>query len=52
MGQAPHGSAGTTEAVDSHFEDEAIPWGVRGYVAYPISNRRLEQMMEERRRGG
>ena len=32
----------------SHFEREVILWGVRRYVAYPISHRRLEEMMEER----
>ena len=32
----------------SHFEREAILWAVRWYVAYPISYRQLEEMMEER----
>jgi transposase-like protein len=32
----------------SHFEREVIPWGVRWYVAYPISYRQLEEMMDER----
>ena len=32
----------------SHFEHDAILWGVRWYVAYPISYRQLEEMMEER----
>jgi len=32
----------------SHFEREVIPWGVRWYVAYPISYRQLEEMMQER----
>jgi transposase-like protein len=32
----------------SHFEREVILWGVGRYVAYPISYRRLEEMMEER----
>jgi transposase-like protein len=32
----------------SHFEREIILWGVRWYVAYPISYRKLEEMMEER----
>ena len=32
----------------SHFERDVIPWGVRWYVAYPISYRQLEEMMEER----
>ena len=31
----------------SHFEREVILWGVRWYVAYPISYRQLEEMMEE-----
>ena len=33
-----------------HFERDVILWCVRWYVAYPISYRRLEEMMEERRR--
>ena len=32
----------------SYFEREVILWGVRWYVAYPISYRQLEEMMEER----
>jgi putative transposase len=32
----------------SHFEREIILWGVRWYVAYPISYRQLEEMMDER----
>jgi putative transposase len=32
----------------SHFEREIILWGVRWYVAYPISYRHLEEMMGER----
>src|SRR5689334_1678854 len=32
----------------SHFEREIILWGVRWYVAYPISYRQLEEMMQER----
>lgn len=32
----------------SHFEREVILWGVRWYVAYPISYRHLEEMMQER----
>ena len=32
----------------SHFEHDVILWGVRWYVAYPISYRQLEEMMEER----
>ncbi len=32
----------------SHFEKEIILWGVRWYVAYPLSCRQLEEMMEER----
>ena len=31
-----------------HFEKEIIPWGVRWYVAYPISYRQLVEMMGER----
>jgi len=32
----------------SHFEREVILWGVRWYVAYPMSYRQLEEMMGER----
>jgi len=32
----------------SHFEREVIMWGIRWYVAYPISYRQLEEMLEER----
>jgi len=32
----------------NHFEKEIILWGVRWYVAYPISYRQLEEMMGER----
>jgi putative transposase len=32
----------------SHVEREVILWGVRWYVAYPISYRQLEEMMQER----
>jgi putative transposase len=31
----------------SHFERHVILWAVRWYVAYPISYRQLEEMMEE-----
>jgi transposase-like protein len=33
---------------DSHFEKDIILWGVRWYVAYPISYRQLEAMLGER----
>jgi putative transposase len=33
---------------DSHFEWDIVLWGVRWYVAYPISYRQLEEMMEDR----
>ena len=32
----------------SQFEKEIVLWGVRWYVAYPISYRQLEEMMGER----
>jgi len=32
----------------SHFEKEIILWGIRWYVAYPLSYRQLEEMMRER----
>ena len=31
----------------SQFERDIILWGVRWYVAYPISYRQLEEMMQE-----
>jgi transposase-like protein len=37
-----------TEFKGSHFKRDVILSGVRWYVAYPISYRQLEQMMEER----
>jgi putative transposase len=46
-----NGSSGTGTMIEfkgSHFEREVILWGVRWYVAYPISYRQLEEMMEER----
>ena len=32
----------------NHFGKEIMLWGVRWYVAYPISYRQLEEMMGER----
>lgn len=32
----------------SQFERDVVLWGVRWYVAYPISYRQLEKMMQER----
>ena len=32
----------------SQFERDIILWGVHWYVAYPISYRQLEEMMQER----
>ena len=32
----------------SHFENDIILWAIRWYVAYPISYRHLEEMMQER----
>jgi transposase-like protein len=31
----------------SHFERDGILWAVRWYLAYPISYRQLEEMMEQ-----
>jgi putative transposase len=42
------GWQGMIEFTGSHFEREVILWGVRWYVAYPISYRQLEEMMDER----
>jgi transposase-like protein len=35
------------ESKGSHFERAVILWAVRWYVAYPISYRQLEEVMEE-----
>ena len=32
----------------SQFEKKIILWEVRWYVAYPLSSRQLEEMMQER----
>lgn len=32
----------------SHCEKEIMLWGIRGYVASPISYRQVEEMMRER----
>ena len=32
----------------SHFAKDIILWGIRWYVAYPISYRQVEEMMRER----
>ena len=42
------GRSTMVEFKGSHFEREIILWGVRWYVAYPISYRQLEEMMKER----
>src|SRR6202043_2944391 len=44
------GSAGwmvTIAFKGSHFERDVILWGVRWYVAYPLSYRQIEEMMAE-----
>src|SRR5271154_309789 len=38
----------TIEFKGSHFERDVILWGVRWYVAYPVSYRQIEEMMGER----
>jgi putative transposase len=38
----------TMDFKGSHFERDIVLWGVRWYVAYPISYRQLEEMMEDR----
>jgi hypothetical protein len=42
------GGSGVVDFKGSHFEKEIILWGVRWYVAYPISYRQLEEMVQER----
>jgi putative transposase len=41
-------SGGMINFKGSQFEREIIMWGVRWYVAYPMSYRQLEEMMQER----
>jgi putative transposase len=48
LGSIAAGSATVVDFKGSHFEREIVLWGVRWYVAYPISYRQLEEMMEER----
>ena len=36
----------------THFPPEVILMGVRWYVAYPLSTRHVEELMEERGGGG
>jgi len=38
----------TIEFKGSHFERDVILWGVRWYVAYPLSYRQIEEMMQGR----
>ncbi len=47
-GRFGSGSPTVIDFKGSHFEREIVLWGVRWYVAYPISDRQLEEMMEER----
>ncbi len=41
------GQQAMVEFKGSHFERDVILWAVRRYVAYPISDRQLEEMMNE-----
>jgi putative transposase len=47
-GNGVGGTAAMIKFKGSHFEREVILWGVRWYVAYPISYRQLEEMMQDR----
>ena len=38
----------STEFKGSHFERDVILWGVCWYVAYPLSYRQIEEMMQDR----
>ena len=40
--------AGVNRGKGSHFEQDVILWGIRWYVADPISYCQLEEIMEER----
>jgi transposase-like protein len=48
VGSGSRGRAVSIESKGSHFERDVILWGVRWYVAYPISYRQLDEMLEER----
>jgi putative transposase len=48
MGPGLAGWKMTMDFKGSHFERGIVLWGVRWYVAYPISYRQLEEMMRER----
>jgi putative transposase len=48
LGSLATGSPTVVDFKGSHFEREIVLWGVRWYVAYPISYRQLEEMMKER----
>ena len=48
VGSESWGRAVSIEFKGSHFERDVILWGVCWYVAYPISCRQLEEMIEER----
>jgi transposase-like protein len=52
MGYDPRQRGGRNRAMidfkGSYFERDVILWGVRWYVAYPMSYRQFEEMMEER----
>jgi putative transposase len=41
------GQRAMIEFKGSHFERDVILWAVRWYLAYPVSYRQLEEMMEE-----
>lgn len=47
-GRSSGGTASMIKFKGSHFERDVILWGIRWYVAYPISYRQVEEMMEER----
>jgi transposase-like protein len=47
-GNGVGGTAAMIEFKGSHFERDVILWGVRWYVAHPISYRQFEEMMQER----
>jgi hypothetical protein len=47
-GNGVGGTAAMIEFKGTHFEREMMLWGIRWYVAYPISYRQLEEMMQER----
>jgi transposase-like protein len=48
LGSLAAGSGTVVDFKGNHFEREIVLWDMRWYVAYPISYRQLDEMMEDR----